>query len=182
VIEGWIEEIRKGNERHLEDVIIALMPDVRRQAEYKSRHYPSRRDDLIGAAYMGLVIAIQQIAEGSLEHDNYMAYIKTVTKRYMYEFVSMDHAVIVERRSKRDYQYVSIESMCEDVLADVQGVDTREFIDALKLDKQQSRILEGLINGEKQSKIAKSIDLAPKVVSRQIQSIRARGRALINGG
>lgn len=68
-----------------------------------ARRHRRQPDDLIGAANLGLVQAVQWACEGRLRDHNITPYIVVTIHRFCREAIEADHTVIVARKARKHY-------------------------------------------------------------------------------
>lgn len=180
MLDEWIAEIRTGDDTHYEDAIIALMPDAEKGALWVAQRHPHRRDDLVGAAYLGLVIAMENILKGSLTHDNFRGYINTIVKGHIYDFIKYDHPIIVPRdRKGEDFVYDNVAAI---TLPAAEVYTQEESIEILNLNPIQLRVLRLREEGHRQTVIAEILNCQRQWINEIMSAIRCKARLAINEG
>lgn len=185
-----LESVKRGEPEAIEEMILGHMGLVTGLVARYNR--ANRSDELVSAAFYGLVNAVNRIASGHLNHDypNPTAYIATFVHGEIRRTLS-ERSVSVKtvqlpgillpkgRRSRR--AAVAGDRMDEFIGAYPDTtLDVEERINALVNDKTDERIIELLRLGYDGMGIGKKLNLHRSSVSRRVNRIRKIYRELEN--
>lgn len=88
----FVNQLRAGSEEAREKIILSHLRLSIQIASPYIKHYPDKQDDILQAAYMGIVIAVDR-APKKLYNDNISGYITTTVHSSIAEFLRKDHLV-----------------------------------------------------------------------------------------
>jgi RNA polymerase sigma factor (sigma-70 family) len=104
VIEGEaLVELVKALPKTRDLIIEEHMKLARSIGVWYARRHRRLPDDLISAANLGLVQAVQWACQGRLRDHNITPYIVVTIHRYCREAIEADHTVVVARKARRHY-------------------------------------------------------------------------------
>jgi RNA polymerase sigma factor (sigma-70 family) len=162
------------------DVIITehmpLCSQIGRWYARKNRRQP---DDLISAAYLGLVQAVQWSCEGRLKDHNITPYIVVTVHRFCRDAIEADHTVIIERRARKEYREKKGEGLSAQ-LTDQHVIEApvdRRMIYAELMDTfcvRYQAVIELRLAGYTQCEIAEKLNVSQPMVHKYIKEIKEK--------
>lgn len=179
-----LESVKRGEPEAIEKMIFGHMRLVTGLvARYNKAN---QSDELVSAAFYGLVNAVDRIARGYLDHDNPTAYIVKfihgeIRKALSKKSVSVK-TVRLRLHPNREHGGRNNERHAEHIIGSYPDttLDVEERINALVKDETDEKIIELLRLGYDGMGIGKKLNLHRSSVSRRINRIRKIYRELEN--
>lgn len=144
-----------------------------------ARKHRRQPDDLIGAANLGLVQAVQWSCEGRLRDHNITPYIVVTIHRFCREAIEADHTVVVARKARKHY------------LATIGNPVSRELVDDTAIEDSPDKnllygelmamfctrhrvVIELRLAGYTQVEISNKLSVSQPMVHKYLREIKER--------
>ena len=160
-------------------IIFEHMAMARSIAVWYARKHRRQVDDLVAAANLGLVQAVQWACEGRLHDHNITPYIVTTLHRFCRDAIEADHTVVVERRARRHYvetrgKPVSVE-VADDRITESVADKNILLVELLETFCTRHRaVIELRLGGWTQCEIAEKLNVSQPMVCKYIKEIKER--------
>ena len=96
-----VARLRAGDRTVAHLIIESELKVAYKIAKYYSRWYPNKRDDIVGAAYMGITWAVNRACAGHMYDNNIVPYIAKTVHRFIKEHLERDHLIRIPRDAFR---------------------------------------------------------------------------------
>lgn len=162
------------------DLIIEAHMDMARTiGRWHARKSRRQPDDLIAAANLGLVQAVQWACEGRLHDKNITPYIATTIHRFCHDAIEADHTVIIERRARKHYVETrgipAAVEVADDRVTECAADHGLLYAELLELFvPRHQAVIELRLAGWTQTEIATKLCVSQPMVYKYIKEIKSR--------
>jgi RNA polymerase sigma factor (sigma-70 family) len=157
-------------------IIEAHMRSSHRIAVWYARRNRRQVDDLISAANLGLVQAVQWACEGRLRDSNITPYIASTVHRFCRECIEQDHNIVVDRRAwKKGATVCMVRDAAVEPVEEcpVDGALIMAEVLSLFCVRHQT-VIELRLAGYKQVEIAERLNVSQPMVFKYLREIKEK--------
>ena len=196
-LSNLVQQLRSGDRTVSDEIVkghIGLAMDIARV--YTRRSPIGKTDDIIAAAMLGLVQAVEWGARGRLRNNNIGPYIRTIIRRFVLDYVYNDHVIRIPRTTFARMQSTKTQPLVttldyrdDDDSSDNEGYDQyvellytedehdiifTEIIDNLEFTDRERFVLDRLVEGFTMDDIAANLNTTKQNILFIKKAIRER--------